>query len=30
LREKTAKGRIAGFPLYDAEKYGYKRKTVQT
>lgn len=30
MREKMAKGRIAGFPLYDAEKYGYKRKIVAT
>jgi aminomethyltransferase len=26
IREKMAKARIAAFPLYDAEKYGYKRK----
>jgi aminomethyltransferase len=28
IREKQAKARIAPFPLYDAEAYGYKRKTV--
>jgi aminomethyltransferase len=28
IREKKAQARIASFPLYDAEKYGYKRKTV--
>lgn len=28
LRDKIAKARITGFPLYDAEKYGYKRKIV--
>lgn len=26
IRGKQAKARIASFPLYDAEKYGYKRK----
>jgi aminomethyltransferase len=26
IRDKLAKARIAAFPLYDAEKYGYKRK----
>ena len=30
MRGKMAKGRIAGFPLYDAEKYGHKRKIVAT
>ena len=30
MRGKMAKGKIAGFPLYDAEKYGYKRKIVAT
>jgi aminomethyltransferase len=29
IRGKQAKARIAAFPLYDAEKYGYKRKTVK-
>lgn len=29
IRGKEAKARIAPFPLYDAEKYGYKRKTVK-
>jgi aminomethyltransferase len=28
IRGKQAKARIAAFPLYDAEKYGYKRKIV--
>jgi aminomethyltransferase len=28
IREKQAKARIASFPLYDPEKYGYKRKTI--
>lgn len=28
IRAKTARARIASFPLYDAEKYGYKRKVV--
>ena len=27
VRGKTAKGRIAAFPFYDSEKYGFKRKT---
>jgi len=27
IRDKMAKGKIASFPLYDAEKYGYKRKS---
>lgn len=27
IREKQVKSRIATFPLYDSEKYGYKRKT---
>ena len=27
IRNKTATGRIAAFPLYDIEKYGFKRKT---
>lgn len=27
VRNKTATGRIAAFPLYDIEKYGFKRKT---
>lgn len=26
IRDKLAKGTIASFPLYDPEKYGYKRK----
>ena len=26
IRGKTAKGRIAAFPFYDTEKYGFKRK----
>jgi aminomethyltransferase len=26
IRDKTTKGRISAFPLYDADKYGYKRK----
>jgi aminomethyltransferase len=26
IRDKMAKGRISAFPLYDGEKYGYKRK----
>jgi len=30
MRGKMATGRIAEFPLYDAEKYGYKRKIVAT
>ena len=30
IRDKMAKGRIAAFPLYDAEKFGYKRKTAMT
>ncbi|HXX88196.1 MAG TPA: glycine cleavage system aminomethyltransferase GcvT [Candidatus Acidoferrum sp.] len=28
IRGKQARARIAAFPLYDAEKYGYKRKTL--
>jgi aminomethyltransferase len=27
IRGKTAVGQIAAFPLYDADKYGFKRKT---
>jgi aminomethyltransferase len=27
IRNKTASGRIAGFPFYNTEKYGFKRKT---
>jgi aminomethyltransferase len=27
IRDKQAKARIAAFPLFNAEKYGYKRKT---
>lgn len=27
IRGKTATGRIAAFPLYDIERYGFKRKT---
>jgi len=27
IRDKPAKAKIAAFPLYDPEKYGYKRKT---
>jgi aminomethyltransferase len=27
IRDKTARGRISAFPLYDADKYGSKRKT---
>jgi aminomethyltransferase len=27
IRDKLAKGKIVPFPLYNAEKYGYKRKT---
>ncbi|MCJ7423797.1 glycine cleavage system aminomethyltransferase GcvT [Candidatus Bathyarchaeota archaeon] len=27
IREKQMRAKIAAFPLYDAEKYGYKRKT---
>jgi aminomethyltransferase len=27
IRGKTARGRIVAFPFYDAEKYGFKRKT---
>ena len=26
IRDRLAKGRISGFPLYDASKYGYKRQ----
>ncbi len=26
IRDRLAKGRISGFPLYDANKYGYKRQ----
>lgn len=29
VRGKMTKGKIAGFPLYDTEKYGYKRKIVK-
>ena len=29
VRNRLLKGTIAGFPLYDAEKYGLKRKTAQ-
>jgi aminomethyltransferase len=29
IRGKQAKARIAAFPLYDGEKYGYKRETVK-
>lgn len=28
IRDKQTRAKIASFPLYDAEKYGYKRKTV--
>ena len=28
IRNKTATGKIAAFPLYDIEKYGFKRKTM--
>lgn len=28
IRDKMAKARITGFPFYDVEKYGYKRKTI--
>lgn len=28
IREKTVKGKIASFPFYDQEKYGYKRKAM--
>ncbi len=28
IRGRLAKGKIASFPFYDAEKYGYKRKTI--
>ena len=27
IRDKTGTGRISAFPLYDTEKYGFKRKT---
>jgi aminomethyltransferase len=27
IRDKLVKGKIASFPLYDQEKYGYKRKS---
>jgi aminomethyltransferase len=27
IRDKLVKGKIASFPLYDPEKYGYKRKS---
>lgn len=27
IRDKLARGKIVGFPFYDTEKYGYKRKT---
>jgi len=27
IRNRLAKGKIVSFPFYDAEKYGYKRKT---
>jgi aminomethyltransferase len=27
IRDKLVKGRIAAFPLYDPDRYGYKRKT---
>lgn len=30
IRGKNAGGKIAAFPLYDAEKYGFRRKAVQT
>jgi glycine cleavage system aminomethyltransferase T len=26
IRDKTVRGRISAFPLYDADKYGSKRK----
>jgi aminomethyltransferase len=29
IRGKLAKAKIVPFPFYDAEKYGYKRKTPQ-
>jgi glycine cleavage system aminomethyltransferase T len=28
IRDKLAKGKIVPFPFYDAESYGYKRKTL--
>jgi len=28
IRDKLAKAKIAAFPFYDPEKYGYKRKTI--
>lgn len=28
IRDRLVKGKIAPFPLYDPEKYGYKRKTL--
>ncbi len=28
IRDKLAKAKIVSFPLYDPEKYGYKRKTI--
>lgn len=28
IRSKMSKAKIAAFPLYDPEKYGYKRKTI--
>lgn len=28
MRGRTARAKISGFPLYDSEKYGYKRKIV--
>lgn len=28
IRGRLAKGKIVSFPFYDAEKYGYKRKTI--
>jgi hypothetical protein len=28
IRSKMSKAKIAAFPLYDPEKYGYRRKTI--
>jgi aminomethyltransferase len=30
IRDKTAKSKIVGLPFYDTEKYGFKRKAVNT
>jgi len=30
IRDKTAKSKIVGLPFYDTEKYGFKRKAINT